>query len=55
MGAKKHPVVTISTGEYEYKVGCLAACQTIWLDYVLRELKIEVCKLTALLVDNNML
>jgi len=47
MDTKKHPMVAISTGESEYKAGCLAACQAIWLGSGLKELKTEVCKRIA--------
>jgi len=32
---------------------CLAACQTVWLEAILKEMKIEVDKPIALFIDNK--
>lgn len=40
--AKKQPVVELLTCEYKYVAGCLAACQTVWLEAILKEMEIEV-------------
>lgn len=50
---KKQFMVAFSTCESEYIAGCLAACQAILLDSVLKELKIEVCKPIAFLINNK--
>lgn len=50
---KKQLMVAFLTCESEYIAGCLAACQAILLDSVLKELKIEVCRPIALLINNK--
>jgi len=50
---KKQPVESLSTCEYEYIAGCLATCQAVWLDFVLKELNIKVCKPIVLFIGNK--
>ncbi|XP_039685131.1 uncharacterized mitochondrial protein AtMg00810-like [Medicago truncatula] len=51
--AKKQPVVALSTCESEYIAGCMAACQAIWLENILKEMEIELADIftKALKVD----
>lgn len=51
--AKKQPVVALSTCESEYIAGCMAACQAIWLENILKEMEIEVSRPIELLIDNK--
>ena len=51
--AKKQPVVALSTCESEYIVGCMAACQAVWLENILKEMEIEVSRPIALFIDNK--
>jgi len=51
--AKKQPVVALSTREYEYIAGCLAACQEVWLESTLKEMEIEVNIPIALFTHNK--
>ena len=47
--AKNQLVVALSTCESEYIVGCLA----VWLESILKEMKIEVNRSIALFIDNK--
>ena len=38
--AKKQPVVALLTCESEYIVGCMAGCQVVWLENILKEMEI---------------
>jgi len=51
--SKKKPVVALSSCEAEYIAGSYAACQAIWLDSLLDELKFEAKKPIKLLIDNK--
>jgi len=51
--AKKQPVVALSTCESEYIAGCMAACQEVWLENILKEMEIEVIIPIALFIDNK--
>ena len=51
--SKKQPVVALSTCEAEYIAACYAACQALWLDSLLEELKIEIHRPIKLYVDNQ--
>jgi len=45
--------VALSSCEAEYIVACYAACQALWLDSLLEELKIEIQRLVELYLDNK--
>jgi hypothetical protein len=51
--SKKQQVTALSTCEAEYIAGTFATCQVIWLDSVMKELKVEVSKPLKLLIDNK--
>jgi len=51
--AKKQPMVALSTCESKYVAGCLAACQAVWLEPILKEMEIEVSRPIALFIDNK--
>ncbi|XP_073222347.1 secreted RxLR effector protein 161-like [Cicer arietinum] len=40
----KQPVIALSSCEVEYIAGSYAACQALWLESLIAELKIEMCK-----------
>ena len=46
-------MVALSTCESEYIAGCLVACQAVWLEAILKEMKIEVDRPIALFIDNK--
>ena len=46
-------MVALSSCEAEYIAGSYAACQAIWLDSLLDELKFEAKKPIKLLIDNK--
>ncbi|KAK2374044.1 secreted RxLR effector protein [Trifolium repens] len=50
---KKQEVTALSSCEAEYIAGTFAACQALWLDSVMRELKCEVGKPLTLMIDNK--
>ncbi|KAK2361452.1 secreted RxLR effector protein [Trifolium repens] len=50
---KKQEVTALSSCEAEYIAGTFAACQTLWLDSVMRELKCEAVKPLTLMIDNK--
>jgi len=50
---KKQPVVALSTCESEYIAGCMAACQAVWLENILKEMEIEVSRPITLFIDNK--
>ncbi|MCI16274.1 copia protein, partial [Trifolium medium] len=45
--------VALSSCEAEYIAGSYAACQAVWLDSVLKELKLDVEKPIKLQIDNQ--
>jgi hypothetical protein len=45
--------MALSTYESEYIAECMAACQTVWLENILKEMVIEVRRPIALFVDNK--
>jgi len=49
----KQPVVALSSCEAEYIAGSYAACQAIWIESMLSELKIQVRKPIVLHLDNK--
>ncbi|KAK0608154.1 hypothetical protein LWI29_026328 [Acer saccharum] len=51
--SKKQPVVALSTTEAEYIALCAAGCQTLWLRWMLKELKCFQEEGTVLYCDNN--
>eukprot|EP00253_Pinus_taeda_P009234 PITA_09234 len=51
--SKKQPVVSLSTAKAEYVVVTVAACQTVWLRRVLRDLCHEQEKGTTIYCDNS--
>jgi hypothetical protein len=51
--SKKQTVVALSTCEAEYISACNAACQGIWLQSLLQEMKIDVEHEVELMVDNK--
>jgi hypothetical protein len=51
--SKKQTVVALSTCEAEYISACYAACQGIWLQSLLHEMKIEIDDEVELMVDNK--
>jgi len=51
--AKKQPVVALSTCESEYIARCMATCQAIWLENILKEMEIEVIRPITLFIDNK--
>ena len=52
--SRKQPVVALSSCEAEYIAGSYAACQALWIDSVLKELKIDVEKPIVLQIDNQL-
>ncbi|KAK0587736.1 hypothetical protein LWI29_027914 [Acer saccharum] len=51
--SKKQPVVALSTTEAEFIALCVAGCQTLWLRWMLKELKCSQEEGTVLYCDNN--
>ncbi|CAJ2660445.1 unnamed protein product [Trifolium pratense] len=51
--SKKQNVVALSTCEAEYISACNAACQGIWLQSLLQEMKIDIEDGVELMVDNK--
>ncbi|CAJ2677657.1 unnamed protein product [Trifolium pratense] len=51
--SKKQNVVALSTCEAEYISACNAACQGIWLQSLLQEMKIDIEDGAELMVDNK--
>ncbi|KAK2403406.1 putative mitochondrial protein [Trifolium repens] len=51
--SKKQTVVALSTCEAEYISACYAACQGIWLQSLLPEMKIDIDEEVELMVDNK--
>lgn len=50
---KKQPLTALSSYKAKYIAGTFAACQTIWLDTVMKELNCEVEKPLKLKLDNR--
>ena len=46
-------MVALSSCEAEYIVACYDACQALWLDSLLEELKVEIQRPVRLYVDNK--
>ena len=46
-------VVALSSCEAEYIAACYPACQALWLDSLLEELKVEIQRPVRLYVDNK--
>jgi len=51
--SKKQKVVALSSCEAEYVVASKAACQSLWLEVVLEELKLDYRTPVQLNIDNN--
>ncbi|RZC15548.1 Copia protein isoform B [Glycine soja] len=51
--SKKQQVVALSSCEAEYIAACYPACQALWLDSLLEELKVEIQRPVRLYVDNK--
>ncbi|CAJ2635289.1 unnamed protein product [Trifolium pratense] len=51
--SKKQPVIALSSCEAEYIACAFAACQGIWLESLLKDIKIELTEPMQLLVDNK--
>ncbi|MCH82412.1 gag-pol polyprotein [Trifolium medium] len=51
--SKKQPVVALSSCEAEYIAYAFAACQGIWLESLLKDIKIELTEPIQLLVNNK--
>jgi hypothetical protein len=51
--SKKQPVTALSSCEAEYVAGSYAACQLIWLESLIMELKCDLVKPVQLLIDNQ--
>ncbi|WVZ02898.1 hypothetical protein V8G54_023704 [Vigna mungo] len=51
--SKKQSIVALSSCEAEYISAAETACQSVWLEAVLHDLKIEIHKPTCLMVDNK--
>ena len=51
--SKKQSVVAFSTTEVEYNSLSLASCQTLWIKWILSELKHEQVEGTTLFCDNS--
>ena len=51
--SKKQAVITLSTCEAEYIAACHAACQDLWLESLLEELKVGFDGYVDLLIDNK--
>lgn len=51
--SKKQPMVALSSCEAEYIAAAYAACQALWFDSLLAEMKVEVQRPLQLLVDNK--
>ncbi|WVZ24094.1 hypothetical protein V8G54_002638 [Vigna mungo] len=51
--SKKQSIVALSSCEAEYVAGCHAACQGIWLEELLAELKVATRKPIELRMDNT--
>jgi len=50
--SKKQPVIALSSCEAEYISGSYAACQAVWLEELLKEIKIRVKTPLQLKIDN---
>jgi hypothetical protein len=50
--SRKQPVTALSSCEAEYVAGSYAACQLVWLESLIMELKCELVKPVQLLIDN---
>jgi hypothetical protein len=51
--SKKQPVTALSSCEAEYIASTYAACQMIWLESLMRELKCQLQLPLQLLIDNQ--
>ncbi|CAJ2633216.1 unnamed protein product [Trifolium pratense] len=51
--SRKQPVVALSSCEAEYIAGSYAACQALWIESVLKELKVDVERPIKLQIDNK--
>ncbi|KAK2413316.1 hypothetical protein QL285_036041 [Trifolium repens] len=51
--SRKQPVVALPSCEAEYIAGSYAACQALWIDSVLKKLKIDAEKPIVLQIDNQ--
>ncbi|MCI32646.1 cationic amino acid transporter 1-like [Trifolium medium] len=51
--SKKHTMVALSTCEAEYISACYATCQGVWLQSLLREIKMNQQEEFELMIDNK--
>jgi hypothetical protein len=51
--AKKQLTVSKSSSEAEYRALSTATCELMWLQYLLKDLQVECCKLPVLFCDNQ--
>jgi hypothetical protein len=51
--SRKQPVTALSSCEAEYVAGSYAACQLVWLESLIIELKCDLVKPVQLLIDNQ--
>lgn len=52
-GSKKEPIVALSSCESEYVAAAMSACQAVWLDTLMQELKMKEPTAVRLLIDNK--
>ncbi|XP_073223381.1 secreted RxLR effector protein 161-like [Cicer arietinum] len=50
--SKKQPLITLSSCETEHIAGSYSACQSLWLESLTVELKLDVCRPIPLMIDN---
>ena len=50
--SKKQPIVSLSSTEAEYRGAAVAACETVWLKRILKDLGVPIKDLTPLYYDN---
>lgn len=51
--SRKQNVVALSSCEAEYIAASFGACQALWIETLLDEMKLEVCRPMKLLIDNK--
>lgn len=51
--SKKQSIITLSSCEAEYVVGCHAVCQSVWLNEILNNLKVKTVSSIELRMDNT--
>lgn len=53
-GSKKESVVALSSCEAEYVAASTSACQAVWLDALMQEMKMKIPGPIRLLIDNKL-